>query len=68
MKRTGRSRIPVIGDIPILGGFFGGTSSSKVRTELVVILTPHVIYDETEFVSASEELKTGLRSLRKVIR
>jgi general secretion pathway protein D len=63
-----RSRVPGIGKIPILGGFFGGTSTSKVRTELVVLLTPRVIYDETEFVSASEELKTGLKSLRRVIR
>ena len=64
----GRSRVPGLGSIPILGGLFGGTSSSKVRTELVVMLTPRVIYDETELVSASEELKTGLRSLRKIIR
>jgi general secretion pathway protein D len=63
-----RSRVPGLGSIPILGGFFGGTTSSKVRTELVVMLTPRVIYDETEFVSASEELKSGLRSLRKIIR
>jgi general secretion pathway protein D len=64
----GRSRVPGIGRVPILGGFFGGTSSTKVRTELVVMLTPRVIYDETEFVSASEELKSGLRALRRVIR
>jgi hypothetical protein len=32
------------------------------------MLTPRVIYDETELVSASEELKSGLRSLRKIIR
>jgi hypothetical protein len=31
------------------------------------MLTPRVIYDETEFVSASEELKSGLRSIRKIM-
>jgi general secretion pathway protein D len=62
-----RSRVPGLGNIPILGGLFGGTSSNKVRTELVVMLTPRVIYDETELVSASEELKSGLRSLRKIM-
>jgi general secretion pathway protein D len=62
-----RSRVPGLGNIPILGGLFGGTSSNKVRTELVVMLTPRVIYDETELVSASEDLKSGLRSLRKII-
>jgi general secretion pathway protein D len=62
-----RNRVPGLGKIPIVGGLFGGTSSSKIRTELVVLLTPRVIYDETEFVSASEELKSGLRSLRKIM-
>jgi general secretion pathway protein D len=63
-----RDGVPGLMKIPILGGFFGGRSSSKARTELVVMLTPRVIYDETEFLSASEELKSGLRSLRKLIR
>jgi general secretion pathway protein D len=62
-----RDGVPGLMKIPIVGGLFGGRTSSKSRTELVVMLTPRVIYDETEFVSASEELKSGLRSLRKLI-
>jgi general secretion pathway protein D len=62
-----RSRVPLVGSIPIVGGLFGSTSINKSRTELIVLLTPRVIYDETELVSASEELKSGLRSLRKIV-
>jgi general secretion pathway protein D len=62
-----RNGVPGLMKVPILGGLFGSRSSSKARTELVVMLTPRVIYDETEFVSASEEIKSGLRSLRKII-
>jgi general secretion pathway protein D len=62
-----RDGVPGLMRVPILGGLFGGRSSSKARTELVVMLTPRVIFDETELVSASEELKSGLRSIRKII-
>jgi general secretion pathway protein D len=62
-----KDRVPFIGNIPVVGGLFGGTSMSKARTELVVLLTPRVIYDESEFITASEEIKVGLRSLRKMV-
>ncbi len=36
-------KIPFLGDIPILGRLFGSTTREKVKQELVVFLTPHVI-------------------------
>ena len=59
----GRSRVPVLGKIPFIGGLFGSTSASKNRTELIILITPRVIYDENELVSMSEELKTRLRGV-----
>ena len=64
----GRSRVPGIGKIPILGRAFGGTSSSKAKTELIILMTPRVIYDETEIVGMSEELKAKLKMVRKIMR
>ena len=63
-----RSRVPFLGDIPFLGAAFGSTSVSRSKTELVILMTPRVIYDENEIISASEELQSKLRSLRRVIR
>ena len=60
-------RLPLLGRIPYLGAAFGNTSISKSKTELIVLLTPHVIYDETEVVSMSEELKGRLKELRKIM-
>jgi general secretion pathway protein D len=60
-------RLPVLGRIPYLGAAFGSTSISKSKTELIVLLTPHVIYDENEVVSMSEELKGRLKELRKIM-
>ena len=59
-----RSRVPLLGKIPVLGAAFGSTSRSTTKTELVLLLTPRVIYDENELVTVSDELKSRLRSLR----
>ncbi len=63
-----QSRVPFLGKIPFLGAAFGSTSVSRSKTELIVLFTPRVIYDEHEVISASEELRTRLRSLRKLMR
>lgn len=38
-----QSRIPVLGRIPLLGWFFRSTEKVKERTELIVLVKPHVI-------------------------
>ncbi len=38
-------KVPILGDIPILGNLFRNTVKSKGRTELVVFLTPHIVTD-----------------------
>ncbi|MFO0841661.1 MAG: pilus assembly protein N-terminal domain-containing protein [Gemmataceae bacterium] len=37
------SRIPMLGDLPILGPFFSNTTGSRVEKELVVLVTPYLI-------------------------
>jgi len=37
------SKFPVLGDIPILGALFRSTAYQKNETELVVIVTPHLV-------------------------
>ena len=39
------SKIPLLGDIPLLGYFFKFYSSSKKKTNLVILLTPHIIHE-----------------------
>lgn len=38
-------KVPILGDIPILGYAFNRTSNIKTTEELVLIITPHVIND-----------------------
>ena len=42
------SKIPILGDIPILGHFFRTTDARQRRSELLVLITPHfVVANET---------------------
>lgn len=40
---TTKSQIPLLGDIPIVGVLFRGTSDTSKRQEIIVMLTPHII-------------------------
>lgn len=63
-----RTRVPLLGDIPYLGGLFGSTSSSKTRTELIVLLTPRVIRTVNDAIDRTEDLKNELKGLKKLLR
>jgi len=37
------NKVPVIGDIPLLGDLFKSESKNKTKTELLVLVTPHIV-------------------------
>jgi type II secretory pathway component GspD/PulD (secretin) len=39
------NQIPLLGDIPIIGQLFRSTDDNSKRTELIVLITPHIISD-----------------------
>lgn len=41
----GRTGIPVLHQVPVLGNLFGRTNNSAQRTELLVMITPRVVRD-----------------------
>ncbi|QYU70436.1 hypothetical protein J4558_10100 [Leptolyngbya sp. 15MV] len=41
-----RSKVPLLGDFPLIGWAFRSKDISDVRTELLVILTPRVLYSD----------------------
>jgi general secretion pathway protein D len=43
-----QTKIPVLGDIPILGVLFRGKSNTERRTNLLIFLTPHVINEPAD--------------------
>jgi general secretion pathway protein D len=62
------SGIPVLSRIPLVGQLFGSKSTSTARTELIIFITPRVIYDSTQLLDATEELKSNLKRVGKLMR
>jgi general secretion pathway protein D len=47
-KNDVHRRVPIIADIPLLGDLFRYDSVSEERRELLIILTPHIIYTKID--------------------
>ncbi len=45
---TSREKVPVLGDIPVLGALFRRTQTRKAKTNLLLILTPYVIRSQDD--------------------
>jgi general secretion pathway protein D len=56
-RTEGNSGIPILNEIPVIGDLF--TTKSKIvgRTELLVLLTPRVVYDQHDARALTEELR-----------
>jgi type II secretory pathway component GspD/PulD (secretin) len=54
------SQVPVIGDLPIVGALFKRTKDANIKTELVILITPHVINEPEELASASEQRENDI--------
>jgi len=42
-------KVPVLGDIPLLGYLFRDTTRHKIKTNLLLFLTPYIIRDASDF-------------------
>jgi len=42
-KSTSESKIPLLGDIPVLGNLFKFSNHSNQKNELLIFLTPHIV-------------------------
>lgn len=49
------SKVPLLGDIPILGWLFRNTMTESAQSSLVIFLTPHVIYGPDDLASIYKE-------------
>jgi general secretion pathway protein D len=53
----GNSGIPWLKDVPLLGLIAGSQNNSRVRTELLVLITPHVVHDQRDAEALTEDLR-----------
>lgn len=57
---TGNQGIPWLKDVPLLGALVGNQNNTRQRTELLMLLTPHVIHDQRDARALTEDLRAAL--------
>ena len=57
------SKVPLIGDIPLIGELFKRTRTEKEKTELLIFLTPQVATKDLELQNISENERSQSKSL-----
>jgi general secretion pathway protein D len=62
LKTETINKIPVLGDLPLLGFAFRSKQKKDVKTELLIFLTPHIVAVPTQLagLTAAEKEKTGV--------
>jgi general secretion pathway protein D len=60
------SGIPFLKDIPLIGLLAGTQNNTRVRTELLVLITPHVQYDQRDAQALTADLQDQLQDAAAV--
>ena len=56
----GNDGIPGLKDVPVLGLLAGRQNNTRVRTELIVLITPHVMHDQRDARMLTQDLREKL--------
>ena len=55
-KRKSRARVPILSSIPVLGALFRSDSNTDARRELLVLMTPYVMFSTEETLEQTKRL------------
>jgi len=58
------TKIPILGDLPLIGRLFRSRAKTAVNSELVVFITPHILTTEGRLADEAEEQRIRERFLR----
>jgi len=65
---TTRGQVPGLGSIPFLGVLFREQQDQTVRQEIIIMLTPHILKDDSAYSQLSEEQMKRAEELRVGVR
>ena len=66
-KTENIQKVPLLGDIPILGWLFRRTVEQKTKTELLIFLTPHVAREPEALKAMSEDEMAGSKVVPEAV-
>lgn len=62
-RSSGKTGVPLLKDVPLVGALFSNSENTGARTELLVVITPKVVRTDPEIREVSEDLRDRLRGL-----
>jgi general secretion pathway protein D len=65
-KDKSRAGIPFLSKIPLLGYLFGTTTEKEDRTELLVMVTPHVVRSTEEADNLTKDFQNRIKTIKKL--
>jgi len=60
---NGKSGIPILQNIPVMGALFGDTTESKGRTELLALITPRVVRNDADARAITQEMQSQISAV-----
>lgn len=66
-KTYNMRKVPVLGDLPLLGSFFRRTVKETAKTELLIFLTPHVAQEASALQGMSQDEMAGSRVVPEAV-
>lgn len=62
----GRSGVPILMDIPILGRIFSSNTTTATRKELLILVTPRIIKNDDDALLITDEFRERLQLAEKI--
>ncbi len=62
-KQKAESKVPILGDIPLLGNLFKHKTKNDTRTELIIFLTPHIVMAPSQLAALSRSERSQAQSV-----
>jgi general secretion pathway protein D len=59
------SKIPLLGDLPMLGKLFSTTNTESQRTELLILITPRVVRSTNDSLTVTDDLVRRMKSIEE---
>jgi general secretion pathway protein D len=66
-KTVSKRGIPLLSRIPLLGAFFGDQTYTIAKQELIILMLPHIISDQTQSKAVTDEFKDKVEGLKKLL-
>ncbi|MHB8808840.1 MAG: type II secretion system secretin GspD [Desulfobulbaceae bacterium] len=62
---SGEYKVPLLGDIPVLGHLFKSSKNTEIKTNLFIFITPHIVENPAELASLYYQKRDVMEYVKK---